>query len=35
MSQPAIIEVFAEVEDRRRKAGQRQTLTLCLALFRL
>jgi len=33
MSQPAIIEAFAEVEDRRRKAGQRHTLPLCLALF--
>jgi len=35
MSQPAIIEAFAEVEDRRRKAGQRHTLPLCLALFTL
>ncbi len=35
MSQTAIIEAFAEVEDRRRKAGQRHTLPLCLALFTL
>jgi hypothetical protein len=35
MSQPAIIEAFAEVEDRRRQAGQRHTLPLCLALFTL
>lgn len=35
MSQPAIIEAFAEIEDLRRKAGQRHTLPLCLALFTL
>jgi hypothetical protein len=35
MSQLAIIEAFAELEDPRRKAGQRHTLTLCLALFTL
>ena len=35
MSQPGIIEAFAELEDPRRKAGQRHTLPLCLALFTL
>ncbi|MGH7998787.1 MAG: hypothetical protein ACREPR_05005, partial [Brasilonema sp.] len=29
MSQPAIIEAFAELEDRLRNAGQRHTLPLC------
>lgn len=33
MSQIAIIEAFAELEDPRRRAGQRHTLALCLALF--
>ncbi len=35
MSQIAIIEAFAELEDPRRRAGQRHTLPLCLALFTL
>jgi DDE_Tnp_1-associated len=35
MSQPVIIEAFAELKDPRRKAGQRHTLALCLALFTL
>ncbi len=35
MNQPAIIEAFAALEDRRRQAGQRHTLALCLALFTL
>ncbi|MBH8561754.1 transposase family protein [Nostoc sp. CENA67] len=33
MSQIAIIEAFAELKDPRRRAGQRHTLPLCLALF--
>ncbi|NEP29542.1 transposase family protein [Moorena sp. SIO3I6] len=33
MSQIAIIEAFAELEDPRRRAGQRHALPLCLALF--
>ena len=33
MSQIAIIEAFAGLEDPRRRAGQRHTLPLCLALF--
>ncbi len=35
MSQIAIIEAFAGLEDPRRRAGQRHTLPLCLALFTL
>lgn len=35
MSQIAILEAFAELEDPRRRAGQRHTLPLCLALFTL
>ena len=35
MSQAAIIEAFVEVQDPRRRAGQRHTLPLCLALFTL
>ncbi|NEO65472.1 MAG: ISAs1 family transposase [Moorea sp. SIO4G2] len=35
MSQIAIIEAFAGLEDPRRRAGQRHTLSLCLALFTL
>jgi len=35
VSQIAIIEAFAELEDPRRRAGQRHTLGLCLALFTL
>ncbi len=35
MSQIAIIEAFNELEDPRRRAGQRHTLPLCLALFTL
>jgi hypothetical protein len=35
MSQPAIIEAFVELRDPRRRAGQRHTLPLCLALFTL
>lgn len=35
MSQIAIIEAFAELEDPRRRAGQRHNLPLCLALFTL
>jgi hypothetical protein len=35
VSQPAIIEAFVEVQDHRRRAGQRHTLPLCLALFTL
>ncbi len=33
--QIAIIEAFAGLEDPRRRAGQRHTLPLCLALFTL
>ena len=33
MSQLAILEAFAELQDRRRRAGQRHNLALCLALF--
>jgi len=35
VSQIAILEAFAEIEDPRRRAGQRHTLPLCLALFTL
>ena len=35
VSQIAILEAFAELEDPRRRAGQRHTLPLCLALFTL
>lgn len=35
MSQLAIVEAFAELQDRRRRAGQRHSLALCLALFTL
>lgn len=35
MSQIAIIEAFAGLEDPRRRAGQRHTLPLCLAIFTL
>lgn len=35
MSQIAIIEAFAGLEDPRRRAGVRHTLPLCLALFTL
>lgn len=35
MTQAAILEAFAELKDRRRCAGQRHTLPLCLALFTL
>lgn len=35
MSQIAIIEAFAGLEDPRRRAGQRHPLPLCLALFTL
>ncbi|MBD2605769.1 ISAs1 family transposase [Scytonema hofmannii FACHB-248] len=35
MSQAAIIEAFLELQDPRRRAGQRHTLPLCLALFTL
>ena len=35
VSQIAIIEAFAGLEDPRRRAGQRHTLALCLALFTL
>ncbi|MEO0969688.1 MAG: ISAs1 family transposase [Cyanobacteria bacterium J06639_18] len=35
MSNIAIIEAFAELEDPRRRAGQRHTLPLSLALFTL
>ncbi len=35
MSQIAILEAEAELEDPRRRAGQRHTLSLCLALFTL
>lgn len=35
MSQAAILEAFAELKDPRRRAGQRHTLPLCLALFTL
>lgn len=35
MSQIAILEAFAAIEDPRRRAGQRHTLGLCLALFTL
>jgi hypothetical protein len=33
MSQPAIIEAFAEVEDRRRQAGQRHTSFVSGAVY--
>jgi len=33
VSQIAIIEAFAGLEDPRRRAGQRHTLPLCLAIF--
>ena len=35
MSQLAILEAFAELQDTRRRAGQRHNLALCLALFTL
>jgi DDE_Tnp_1-associated len=35
VSQLAILEAFAELQDRRRCAGQRHSLALCLALFTL
>ena len=35
MQQAAIIEVFTDVPDSRRKAGQRHSVSLCLALFTL
>jgi hypothetical protein len=35
VSQPAILEAFASLQDPRRRAGQRHTLPLCLALFTL
>lgn len=35
MSQAAILEAFAELKDPRRRAGQRHTQPLCLALFTL
>lgn len=35
MSQPAIVAAFAELEDPRRRAGQRHSQALCLALFTL
>jgi hypothetical protein len=35
VSQPTILEAFAELQDPRRRAGQRHTLPLCLALFTL
>ena len=35
MTQAAILEAFAELQDPRRRAGQRHTLPLCLALFTL
>lgn len=35
MCQIAILEAFARLEDPRRRAGQRHTLPMCLALFTL
>ena len=35
MTQAAIVEAFVELSDSRRRAGQRHTLSLCLALFTL
>lgn len=35
MQQAAIIEAFADLPDPRRKAGQRHSISLCLALFTL
>jgi hypothetical protein len=35
MTQVAILEAFSELKDPRRRAGQRHTLRLCLALFTL
>jgi hypothetical protein len=35
MSELAIVEAFAELEDTRRNAGQRHSQALCLALFTL
>lgn len=35
MSEIAILDVFAEIPDLRRKQGTRHTLQLCLALFTL
>ncbi len=35
MSEIEIIKAFSGLEDPRRRAGQRHTLPLCLALFTL
>lgn len=35
MTQAAILEAEAELQDPRRRAGQRHTLAMCLALFTL
>ena len=35
MQQAAILEAFTDVPDPRRKAGQRHSVSLCLALFTL
>ena len=35
MAQPAILQVFTQLEDPRRRAGQRHSQALCLALFTL
>lgn len=35
MQKAAILEAFADLPDRRRGAGQRHSLQLCLALFTL
>ncbi|MBZ8180584.1 transposase family protein [Oscillatoria salina] len=35
MQQAAILEAFADLPDPRRKAGQRHSISLCLALFTL
>jgi len=35
VSQLAILEAFTQLQDPRRRAGQRHNLALCLALFTL
>ncbi len=35
MPEIAILEVFADLSDRRRKQGKRHSIPLCLALFTL
>lgn len=35
MSEPAIVEIFANLSDKQRKTGKSHDRTLCLALFTL